>query len=61
MQKRRRKVFEVVEWVFKDGKVTGAEGVLRDITDRVKTEKALKRTNDLLKTISEIMYTHLFL
>ncbi len=49
------RVFEVVEWpVFRDGKVVGAEGVLRDITDRLKTERELKKTNELLRTISEI-------
>lgn len=49
------RVFEVVEWpVFKNGEIVGAEGVLRDITDRLKTERELKKTNDLLKTISEI-------
>ncbi len=49
------RVFEVVEWpVFREGEVVGAEGVLRDITDRLRTERELKKTNDLLKTISEI-------
>ncbi len=49
------RIFEVVEWpVFKDGDITGAEGVLRDITDRVQTENELKKTNELLRTISAI-------
>ncbi len=49
------RIFEVVEWpVFKDGEISGAEGVLRDITDRVRTENELKKTNELLRTISAI-------
>ncbi len=49
------RIFEVVEWpVFRDEEVVGAEGVLRDITDRVRAERELKKTNELLKTISEI-------
>ncbi|WP_202318486.1 PAS domain S-box protein [Archaeoglobus neptunius] len=49
------RICEVVEWpVFKDGRVTGAEGVLRDITDRIVTETELKTKNELLKTVSEI-------
>ncbi|WP_086975449.1 PAS domain S-box protein [Archaeoglobus fulgidus] len=46
---------EVVEWpVFKNGEVAGAEGVIRDITDRVTTEEELKKKNQLLRIIGEI-------
>ncbi|MBO8178944.1 MAG: PAS domain S-box protein [Archaeoglobus sp.] len=46
---------EVVEWpVFRNGEVTGAEGVTRDITERVRTEEELKKKNQLLRIISEV-------
>ncbi len=40
--------------MFRDGKVAGAEGVIRDITNRVTTEEELKKKNQLLKIIGEI-------
>lgn len=49
------KFVEVVEWpVFRNGEVVGAEGVTREITDRVRTEEELKKKNQLLRLISEI-------
>jgi len=54
-KKGEERFVEVVEWpVFRNGIVVGAEGVLRDITDRLTTEDELKKTNQLLRTISEI-------
>lgn len=49
------KFVEVVEWpVFRNGEIVGAEGVTREITERVKTEEELRKKNQLLKLIGKI-------
>ena len=46
---------EVLEWPrFSDGKIVGAEGVARDVTDNKKLEMELERTNRALNILNRI-------
>ncbi len=55
-------VMEITLWpVFKHGKVVGAEGILRDITQREELEKKLRESEELFRTLTEKSPTGIFL
>ncbi len=55
-------VMEIAMWpIFKDGKIVGAEGIIRDITDREKLEKKLRESEELFRTLAEKAPTGVYL
>ncbi len=55
-------VMEITMWpVFKDGKIAGAEGIIRDVTDREKLEKKLRESEELFRTLAEKAPTGIYL
>jgi len=45
--------------IFKDGKIVGVQGIVRDVTERMKMENALRESEERLRRLLESMSEHI--